>query len=503
VESRTNNDSYNVFTNNPNVTPQVVVFGPAPSTSAPTQLGWLGTGGQKTTNIGGNNVNAYLDTDANNAADSGGTTVTDGNFGTSFSSTTSPSTTQNRSVAVQNLFYLNNVMHDELYVHGFDEAAGNFQNSNFGLGGAANDAVNAEAQDGSGTDNANFATPTDGSHPRMQMYLWTGRGTHQVVAGIGNTAATFLAEGAQFGPALNTTGITYPLALVADGGGVSSTDACESIASGSLSNKIAIVDRGNSDFTVKVRNAQNAGARGVIVANNLGDSIMTMGGTDRKVTIPSVFVGQTDGTTLKAAAGQSTTIRLNPVAPLQHDGDVDSDVVFHEYCHGLTWRMIGGMSGPIAGAIGEGMSDVCALLMNGDDRIGEYSYSDPAGIRRYPYSNYPLTYAQMNSGEVHNDGEVYGAIGWYLLTAPEFDGRKQDLWNYIVDGMNYTPSTPTYEQMRDGIIKAVQNGPNAGDECTIWRAFAHYGVGVGAKATIRGSRVSITESFTLPSSCSQ
>ena len=33
------------------------------------------------------------------------------------------------------------------------------------------DSVNAEAQDGSGTCNANFGTPPDGSNPTMQMYI--------------------------------------------------------------------------------------------------------------------------------------------------------------------------------------------------------------------------------------------------------------------------------------------------------------------------------------------
>jgi len=36
-----------------------------------------------------------------------------------------------------------------------------------------NDAVQANAQDGSGTNNANFATPIDGQRPRMRMYVWT------------------------------------------------------------------------------------------------------------------------------------------------------------------------------------------------------------------------------------------------------------------------------------------------------------------------------------------
>ena len=110
---------------------------------------------------------------------------------------------------MQNLFYLNNVIHDILYRHGFDEAAGNFQANNFGKGGRGGDPVQAEAQDGGGTDNANFATPRDGRTPRMQMYLWTGAGpTHKVQSPVG---ATYGAKGAEFGAALTTTGVTAAL----------------------------------------------------------------------------------------------------------------------------------------------------------------------------------------------------------------------------------------------------------------------------------------------------
>jgi extracellular elastinolytic metalloproteinase len=62
--------------------------------------------------------------------------------------------------------------HDLTYRWGFDELAGNFQEANFGKGGKGNDAVIANAQDGSGTNNANFATPPDGQHGRMRMYVW-------------------------------------------------------------------------------------------------------------------------------------------------------------------------------------------------------------------------------------------------------------------------------------------------------------------------------------------
>ncbi len=83
--------------------------------------------------------------------------------------------------AVTNLFYWNNIMHDVYYEYGFDEPSGNFQETNYkGLGGADGDYVYAEAQDGAlllgiplNSNNANFATPSDGSNPRMQMYVWT------------------------------------------------------------------------------------------------------------------------------------------------------------------------------------------------------------------------------------------------------------------------------------------------------------------------------------------
>ena len=77
-----------------------------------------------------------------------------------------------KNAAVANLFYWNNIIHDVQYQYGFDEAAGNFQTNNYGKGGLGGDAVLAEAQDGSGTNNANFMTPEDGTAPRMQMYLW-------------------------------------------------------------------------------------------------------------------------------------------------------------------------------------------------------------------------------------------------------------------------------------------------------------------------------------------
>ena len=64
----------------------------------------------------------------------------------------------------------------------------------------------------------------------------------------------------------------------------------------------------------------------------------------------------------------------------------------------------------------------------------------------------------MTTGEVHNDGEAYGAIGWRLLESYEAAGiDKSVLLGDLVDGMNYTPAKPTYEMMRDGILAGLDN----------------------------------------------
>lgn len=497
VELRTNTDSYNIFPIDPEKTPQQVTAGPG-SGNTESPAGWLGVGAQTTVNITGNNVHAYLDSDANDAPDAGGTAVTDGNFLSAANLSAAPTTTDNQNVAVQNLFFHNNLIHDLLYKHGFNEAAGNFQEDNFGLGPrrGGSDSVNAEAQDGGGTDNANFATPRDGRNPRMQMFLWTGKPSHEVVVGL----TTYAAAGAEFGPALNATGITASVAVANDGTGTTS-DACEALPAGSLSGLLGLIDRGTCTFVVKVKNAQNAGAVGVIMVNNAGDGVFTMGGTDATITIPSVFVGQTDGNAIRNALPTTATIRLNDPPPLQRDGDLDTDVVYHEYGHGLTWRMIGRMSGPMSGAIGEGMSDVLAIVINNNDVVGEYSFSDPLGIRSAPYTNYPRTYGDVTGSEVHFDGEVYAAIGWRLWEIFQANGLTKDqLLDDLVDGMNYTPAGPTFEEMRDGILQSVANS-GSGHECLIWEAFAQYGVGVGAQGTVRGPNVIVTESFTKPAQC--
>ncbi|KAG8160668.1 hypothetical protein KVR01_008932 [Diaporthe batatas] len=77
------------------------------------------------------------------------------------------------NASVTQLFYSVNTYHDLLYELGFTESTYNFQTSNDGKGGQGSDFAIVNAQDGAGTNNADFSTPADGRPGRMRMYLWT------------------------------------------------------------------------------------------------------------------------------------------------------------------------------------------------------------------------------------------------------------------------------------------------------------------------------------------
>ena len=171
-------DSYRVYrqpvespqhtTPSPPAEARILATDPADPTAS--ALGWHDTGSASYTVMRGNNVHAYEDSDANDSPP-GSQPSCGASLNCDFPVDLSQEPSNYRSAAIANLFYWNNIIHDVQYQYGFDEAGGNFQVNNFSNGGAGGDDVRAEAQDGSGTCNANFATPTDGGRPRMQMFL--------------------------------------------------------------------------------------------------------------------------------------------------------------------------------------------------------------------------------------------------------------------------------------------------------------------------------------------
>lgn len=164
--------------NHPGGSPAVVNTPWAQAPGNATTLGWHNDGITDYNISRGNNVYAQEDRDNNNTSFGGSalsSSSTDPlNFASTPDFTQAPTIPSNQQFALTNLFYWNNIIHDISYIHGFDEVSGNFQKTNLGRGGQGGDFVIADCQDAGGTNNANFATPDDGSNPRMQMYLWSG-----------------------------------------------------------------------------------------------------------------------------------------------------------------------------------------------------------------------------------------------------------------------------------------------------------------------------------------
>ena len=539
VHNWTHSDSYEVFPlplESPYDGGRSVEVDPADATASP--FGWHdtnGAAGAEFTDTRGNNVSAQDDPRGNNR----GNNRPDGGAGLDFSFpldlNQDPETYLD--AATVNLFYWNNILHDTLYQYGFDEASGNFQENNYGRGGVGSDSVSADAQDGSGTNNATFGTPPDGSNPKMTMFIWTPPfDTVVQVNSPGSIAGNLLAGSAEFGRSLKNSGITGNVVLVDDGSGVT-TDGCEPfVNAGAVNGNIALIDRGSCAFTVKVKNAQNAGADAAIVVNNQGDSVLQMGGSDNSIRISSVFVGQSDGDTLKGELGTGVNVTLLPGnssnLPPNRDSDLDSGIIAHEYGHGLSTRLTGGAgtSNCLSGnqQAGEGWSDFLALWFTATvaDQattprgVGTYSSFDlpgGQGIRQYPYTTdmtvNPHVYSDIANGSVpHGVGSVWNAalweVYWNLVTTYGFDsdfyagtGGNNLALQLVIDGLKLQPCNPTFLDARDAILLADQLNNGSANQCALWQGFAKRGMGVNANDGGSSSSLTVVDDFTVPGGC--
>ncbi|MGK5110692.1 MULTISPECIES: M36 family metallopeptidase [unclassified Geodermatophilus] len=135
---------------------------------------WLPDGATTTV---GNNCTAYADLAAPDGLGPGdvfGEVTGDHVFDHVYDHAKPATDPENLQASLVGMFFHVNWLHDRWYEAGFDEAAGNAQQDNFGAGGLGGDPVLAEGNDFSGTDNANMQTPADGDSPRMQMFEFRG-----------------------------------------------------------------------------------------------------------------------------------------------------------------------------------------------------------------------------------------------------------------------------------------------------------------------------------------
>ncbi len=240
----------------------------------------------------------------------------------------------------------------------------------------------------------------------------------------------------------------------------------------------------------------------------------------------------------------------------ERDGAFDTEVILHEYVHGMTWRVVG--KGNVFSAnqtrgLGEGWSDFYAMALPSqasDDVDGTYAYAAYSvrewryagiplkenyyfGMRRYPYSTdltkNPLRFSDLDVGNVnqytaprnpqypldafsgiepnpaepHNQGEVWCVTLWdaraNLLAKYGFTEGNDLALRLVTDSLNLCGSqNPNFLQARDALLLADRIYTGGANQRELWRAFAKRGMGYGAVCPPSTSNSGFVESFAMP-----
>ena len=140
---------------------------------------------------------------------------------------------------------------------------------------------------------------------------------------------------------------------------------------GVFAGSIALIDRGVSLFETKVRNAWDAGAKAVVIINNVPGSGVTMAGVDG-VPIPSVLVSQEDGTSLR------TWLRENPAATIQINAERTADVTVTSGFSSRGRNLQADTLAPVIAAPGGSELVLAPVATSGDDSWQYFSGTSAA-----------------------------------------------------------------------------------------------------------------------------
>jgi len=228
--------------------------------------------------------------------------------------------------------------------------------------------------------------------------------------------------------------------------------------------------------------------------------------------------------------------------PVERDGDLDNQIIAHEYGHGVSVRLTGGpanssaLSAVQSAGMGEGWSDFFALMMGQkatdtlttSQPLANYSMGQPqtgGGLRSVPY-NFdmtidPLTMGSYNSippalpfpRSVHRTGEIWASVLWdmnmllvqkYGFSANLASGYSQGAAGNILamqlvhDGLKLQPANPSFLDARDAILLADRNLTNGANQGLIWAAFGRRGMGTNADDGGGSNAINVTPGTAAP-----
>jgi len=244
--------------------------------------------------------------------------------------------------------------------------------------------------------------------------------------------------------------------------------------------------------------------------DNLGRGGLASDGVDARA-----HAGVVDGTANMGTPvdGSSPVMNMGLVSSTNRHTAFDSSVVFHEFTHGVSNRLVGGPANVRAldaiqsAGMGEGWSDYIACSVNNSIVVGNWVVDDPTGIRQFRYdSNFPDHFGKLGTGRylraAHNIGEIWCAT---LMEMNRNIGKLLGL-QLVVDGFKLTAANPSFLDARDAILRAL-DGKRAAGQLTqaefdtahqgAWQAFAKFGMGPNARSN--GATTSgIVADFNVP-----
>jgi hypothetical protein len=331
--------------------------------------------------------------------------------------------------------------------------------------------------------------------------------------------------------------------------------ACTVTNAGALAGKIAMFDFDNTDGTscafstriTRLSQGTTAAAIMMVYTSTAPTLVANITGFVTTFTKPVATISWNTGQAIKGQLSLPATVTARLLRAPDRDGALDNQVVFHEWFHYASNRLVGngsGLNSQMSAGMGEGWSDVNAMMLTvrPDDTTtpsnaqfdGVYAMATYAtsgvpfngsanqgyyyGIRRYPYSTdlaiNPLTYKHISNGvalpvspppsfgadgasnaEVHNTGEVWAVTLWECYAAllrdtlgatPRltFQQAQDRMKQYLISALKLTPTSPTLLEARDALL-AVAFASDATDYVEFRIAFAKRGMGLHAESPDR------------------
>ncbi|WP_298237650.1 PA domain-containing protein [uncultured Algibacter sp.] len=242
---------------------------------------------------------------------------------------------------------------------------------------------------------------------------------------------------AAFGPAL--TMISGDLVLVDDGSGAPERGCNPLVNGGAASGKIAVVERGDCNFTIKVKNAQDEGAIAVLVVNNNAGTPIALGGEDATIIIPSVMISRDEGQAIIAQLGAGANVTIEPVSSPVLGNHVTPGI---QHINDIKIRDLGATSEVYVAAGANFYADANPLSFFGIEDFGLYkstnsgtswsqvSLPTPPGGAFYEPNDIEI--ASDNIIWLATKGNLYGTGGGAILSSS--DGISFSLEKTITNG---------------------------------------------------------------------